>query len=220
VAVELAAAEPARIQFRPGQFVSLATGGAGSGDRRSFSITSAPVLGDAFELLLRPSGGGVTARFVAGLRPGDPVRYFGPMGYFLLDDRHEGDVVFAATGVGISAVWSMLCALLERPETGQVRLYWGMRRASEVFWQDRLEALRARSPRFRYQVLLSGEGQGRITAPVLESAAKLRSPVYYLCGNGQMVEDLRSGLIAGGLDRHRQVRTEVFHPAGVISPAP
>ena len=53
---------------------------------------------------------------------------------------------------------------------------------------------------------------GRINSHVLEEVAVLHQPVCYLVGNGDMVHELKQELIAHGLDRKRQIRTEAFTP--------
>lgn len=200
---------PPEVTARPGQFVSLRLPG-GAGERRSYSITSPPGDTRRIALLVRDSGG-TGARFLTSLRPGDEVSYFGPMGYFLTDETHPGDLVFAATGVGASAMFPMMEEVLARPDAGQVHFFWGLERADELFWRARLEALEA-NPRFAPHVVYAAEGQGFITPQVIATARSLSRPTYYLCGNGDMVRDVIAGLIAAGVDRRRQIRTEAFAP--------
>jgi ferredoxin-NADP reductase len=144
------------------------------------------------------------------------------MGFFVLELAHPGDVVFAATGSGIAAALPMIAETLARPsETGRVFLYWGMRDQAELYWLDRLEKLA--HPRLEIHICLSRPEadlppggplqRGRITTPVLEKVPSLAKPIVYLVGNGDMVKELRDGLLASGMDRRRQIRTEVFYPA-------
>ena len=43
---------------------------------------------------------------------------------------------------------------------------------------------------------------------VLSATARLPAATYYLCGNGQMVRDVIDGLVAAGVDRAQQIRTD------------
>lgn len=210
VAVDLEALDPPSIRFSPGQFVSVRCGPRA---RRSFSVTSEPGRTDGLELMIKRTGSGTTARFYDSLEVGSEIRFYGPMGYFLLQPEHPGDVVFAATGVGISAIYPMVREAIARPESGRVLLLWGLRRPEDVFWRDRLEKTAAESERFRYEIFLSSEGHGRITPRVLQTSASLREPVYYLCGNGDMIEEVKGGLVSDGVDRRHRVHTEIFYPA-------
>ena len=47
---------------------------------------------------------------------------------------------------------------------------------------------------------------------MLAALAGLVRLVFYVVGNGDMVRDLKQGLLAAGVDRKRQIRTEVFYP--------
>jgi hypothetical protein len=39
---------------------------------------------------------------------------------------------------------------------------------------------------------------------------QLVSPTFYLVGNGAMISDVKRELMARGIDRKRQIRTEAF----------
>jgi hypothetical protein len=45
---------------------------------------------------------------------------------------------------------------------------------------------------------------------VLEAHGGLASPTYYLVGNGAMISELKSALVAAGVERRKQIRTEAF----------
>ena len=150
----------------------------------------------------------MTGDFVKSLALGQTVGFFGPMGFFQVDDHHAGDVVFAATGVGVSAVFPMIHDVLSRSgEGGRVLFFWGLRTEEDLFFADRLAELASDSARFEYEVRFSRSGQGRITPRVAEVAPGLSSPVFYLCGNSGMVRDISQIARAVGAG---EVRTEVF----------
>jgi CDP-4-dehydro-6-deoxyglucose reductase len=139
------------------------------------------------------------------------------MGFFVLDAAHEGDVVFAATGTGITPVLPMLDELLARGERGRVHLYWGCRNREDLFWLDKLEERAAAHPRVAVYLHLTGKipadwkgGRGRVTQPVLDLLPSLTHPTFYLVGNGAMITELKRELQARGVDRKKQIRTEAF----------
>jgi CDP-4-dehydro-6-deoxyglucose reductase, E3 len=213
--------EPAELRYRAGQFLSIRIDATGN-VRRSYSIASAPDRPDAFELLVKVVPGGAGSELFLGLAPGDEIHFTGPMGFFVCDLAHAGDAVFAVTGSGIAAALPMIEEALARPaelERGRVLLYWGLRSEEDLYWQDRLAALAAASPRFAYHVCLSRPGptwtgvNGRITRHVLDALPNLDRPVFYVVGNGSMIRDLKKELMDRGVDRKRQIRVEVFYPA-------
>jgi ferredoxin-NADP reductase len=211
----LACIEPAALGHKPGQFVSVRIDDAGD-VRRSYSIASHPKRA-GLELLVKLVPGGAGSTYFARLRAGDEVRFTGPLGFFVPEARHDGDLVMATTGAGIAAALPILEDVLARTdERGRVILWWGLRREEDVYWQDRLAALAG--PRFEARVSLTQAGpgwsgaRGRITAHVLDEAPRLAAPTFYLVGHGDMVRELGDGLRALGVDRKR-VRREVFYPA-------
>lgn len=218
-------AEPAAVRFRAGQFLSIRCGGAGDTNpaRRSYSIASSPEWTAGFQLLVKLLPGGVGSALFRELAPGAELHFTGPMGFFVCDLAHAGDAVFCATGTGIAAAMPMIAETLARPsETGRVLLYWGMRSERDLYWLDRLEALRG--PRFSYILCLSQPSPGwsgrvgRINAAVLGALSGLDKPTFYLVGNGDMVRELKDGLIAAGIDRKRQIRQEIFYPVSAKAP--
>lgn len=213
--------EPDSLGFAGGQFVTLAVGSTPDGRhpiRRSYSIASSA--GD--------TGRAQTLRFLVKIVPGGPASDFfmstplgktvpmtGPHGFFVLRDEHPGDVVFAATGTGIAPVLAMVPELLQRPAGGRLQVYWGCRSEADLFLREEIGSAIAASggELFTY---LSQPGadwtgpRGRITQPVLAALPTLRSPSFYLVGNGAMITELKGLLVGAGVDRKKQIRTESF----------
>ncbi len=226
------------LPFRPGQFISVQVGIDEQGNPilRSYSLASPPERKGEFVLILSmnpaaaaPAAAAVPASaadlnagpgsaFFAGLGQGDTIRFTGPMGFFVNDLSHPGDVVYAATGTGIAPILPMVQETLRRPEPGRVLLYWGVRHQADVFWEAEFRALAENDPqrRLTWQRHLSRPDPGyagpcgRITGPLLAALPTLQKPIFYLCGNGHMIDEVKAALVARGVDRKRQVRTEAF----------
>ncbi|MBI5479135.1 MAG: FAD-dependent oxidoreductase [Deltaproteobacteria bacterium] len=212
---------PPRVSFSAGQYLSLDCGldEQGLPQRRAYSIASPP--GDDGHLVIcaKLIAGGLGSRLLQRLGIGDEVDFTGPLGFFVLDQGHAGDVVFCATGTGIVPVVPMLQELLARDETGRVLLFWGMRAPADVFYREVIDALAERHPRLEVHLSLTRPGpewrgeQGRIGAKVLGALPALSEPVFYLVGNGAMIDEVRAALKARGVDR-RRFRTEAFFTPG------
>ncbi len=205
------------LPFRPGQFLSLRVGTDDLDNPilRSYSIASSPDQRGEIRLVLRILEDGIGSRFFAALSPGDEVTFTGPMGFFVNELSHPGDVVYVATGTGIAPILPMIQETLSRAETGRVELFWGLRHEDDLFWQDELSSLSSKNGRFRAHVFLSQprgfwRERGRIVGPVVELVPSLQRPIFYLCGNGQMIEECKAALIARGVERKKQIRTEAF----------
>lgn len=210
--------DPAWLPFRAGQFVSLAIGAPEAGGpavRRSYSIASPSDAADRLRFIVRAIPEGAASDYLLNLPVGSDVRMTGPHGFFVLDPSHPGDLVFGATGTGLAAVLPMLAELARRPIEGRRLLFWGARHEADLFTRDDIEAL-CRSAQVALAILLTAPspawtgGRGRITPALLETLPTLTSPTFYLVGNGAMIADVKRELIARGIDRRRQIRTEAF----------
>lgn len=210
--VAVTAIDPTPVSWHAGQFVSVRIDDAGA--RRSYSIVTAARTAESFELLVAagsPSGG--TAAFMADLEPGDEIRYFGPMGYFTYQWGHSGAVFFGATGVGISAVLPMVMSAARDRAPARIEVHWSVRQRSGAVLGDRLEAVAGRDARISVQMYVTGEGDSRLTAPLIDAIAADPDPRIYLCGNPAMVDDVCRGLSEAGVDLGGRVLTELFTPA-------
>jgi CDP-4-dehydro-6-deoxyglucose reductase len=204
---------PEPLVWRPGQFISVRVGLDEDQNPilRSYSIANAPGSHEV-ALVLKIVPGGAGSAFFERLSVGDNVQFTGPMGFFVLELSHPGDVIFGATGVGIAPVKPMIEELLARPETGRIDVFWGNRDGEDMFWERELSLPRVRL--WRYLTGSVPEGwtgaRGRITEPLVEAARGAAHPTVYLVGNGKMIREARPLLVAAGLERRRQIRTEQF----------
>jgi CDP-4-dehydro-6-deoxyglucose reductase, E3 len=213
----LAMRDPPRLDFRAGQFVSIAVGkdDAGSVLRRSYSIASPSTEPDRLRLIIRVIPEGTASELLMSLPMGGEVQMTGPHGFFVLDRQHPGDLVFGATGTGMAAVMPMLAELAEGPPTGRRYLYWGVRHEADLFAREEVEAL-ARKAGASLDIYLSAPpagwpgGHGRITGAIVDKLPGLETPTFYLVGNGAMIAELKRELVARGVNRKQQVRTEAF----------
>jgi ferredoxin-NADP reductase len=207
------------LAWRAGQFISLHCGEAPDGVPilRSYSIANLPGSGE-LRLVIKLFEGGQASAWLARLRVGERVRFTGPMGFFVLELGHPGDVVFGATGVGIAPVLPMLRELVAREEASthdrKIILYWGLRSEADVFWQMELNTL---VPRVEMNVHISRPSaawigaSGRIGSPILERLPELATPTFYLVGNGVMIREVKAALVERGVERKRRIRTEAFY---------
>lgn len=118
----------------------------------------------------------------------------GPLGQFTLTEvSQEKGSIFIATGSGIAPIRSMITDLLvNKKDTRPVKLYWGMRHATDLFWLDDFADLEAYYKNFTFNPTLSQApvewtlSRGRVDA-IMKVADLLPEVGYYLCGSTEMV---------------------------------
>ena len=215
--VRFALVQPPRVAFQAGQFLTLPVGRDGEGQaiRRSYSIASRSDQGEEVRFIVRVITGGIASDYLVQLPLGAEVEMTGPHGFFVLAPHHAGDVVFGATGTGIAPVLPMLVELAARNETGRRIVHWGVRHESDLFLTSELQAACDAAGATLYTYLSrppdSWQGlTGRITDPLLAQFPSLVQPSFYLVGNGAMIADVKRALVAAGVDRRKQIRTEAF----------
>ncbi|HXT96350.1 MAG TPA: FAD-binding oxidoreductase [Polyangia bacterium] len=215
--------EPAGLDFKAGQFVSISIGSdPPDGEihpRRSYSIASQSDAGELLRFIIRVIPEGKASEFLMSLPLGTVVNMTGPHGFFVLDPVHPGDIVFAATGTGIAAVMPMLGELGRRRQTGgparRCLVLWGARVEADLFAREEILALAAQADAELRIYLTAPEatwtgGHGRITAALLAELPRLHAPTFYLVGNGAMITEVKRELVARGVNRKAQIRTEAF----------
>ncbi|MCC7385358.1 MAG: 2Fe-2S iron-sulfur cluster binding domain-containing protein [Deltaproteobacteria bacterium] len=211
--------ETESFEFKPGQYMIFHIPNPGHAIRRSYSISTPPSDRRHFEICVRSVAGGAGSNFVHRLRPGRKLRVEGPYGDFVLDEASSRRILMIATGTGISPIRSMLMHLLDRRSDRRVRLFFGLRHESDLFYTDLFRGLAAHYPAFEHRITLSqpsaggwsgsvGRVTGLIETEVTEDDAQ--DTDVYLCGGRDMIESSERLLLAKGFPKDR-IHYESFY---------
>ena len=211
--VALAAPEIAE-QALPGQFVMVK-----AGDRlepllrRPFSVfevlrENGRIIG--LSLLSKRIGPSTTLIYEA--KPGDRIQCLGPLGRPFVPVAASDEAWLVAGGVGLAPFATLAQVLRERG--ADVKLYYGARRASELFYLDMFRSMGVEL------VLTTEDGslaeRGRIIAP-LERDLKTRpadsAVMVYACGPERMLAAVAR--LAAAYGRPSQVSVERVMGCGV-----
>ena len=194
----------------------------GEDTRRTYSLVNAP---GEWPLRIVPrvhAHGRVSRHLAEQLRPGDVLEVLPPNGSFTPRDAapDRGTYVAFAAGCGITPVLSVIRALLAQPAP-RVILFYGNTASARTMCLEELLALKDRYlGRLSLHFLMSREPQevalynGRIDAArVQQFAAALFEPLqvreYFVCGPGDMIEQVTTTLRGLGVDAAR-VHAEHF----------
>lgn len=225
VALDFEAPE-AGFDWRPGQYLTLRATVDGQDIRRSYSIASLP--GQALRVGVKQVEGGAFSGFAQGLIAGDKLEVMPPEGRFVW--QGEGEVVLIAAGSGITPMVAIAGAALAAG--ARVTLVYGNRSFATIMFREALDALKDRYlDRFTLIHVLSREPQdvpllnGRITGDKIVALARAgavdlaAAERIFLCGPGDMIDDVTTALQAEGIARAR-LAFERFFQEGETPRAP
>ncbi|WP_189530682.1 NAD(P)H-flavin reductase [Paludibacterium paludis] len=194
------AGEAGRFRYREGQFLSLHLA---EGIERSYSMASPDAGNGEVELHVHLVPGGRFSRWLrAADRTGETLAVSGPFGHCTWQTPPDDDtpVVMLATGTGIAPLKALLEATLQEGAPQPVTLYWGGRRAGDLYLADDFTALAARHPRFRFVPVLADPGpgwngrRGFVQDAAAEDLRDFSDAIVYACGAPRMVEAARERL--------------------------
>jgi NAD(P)H-flavin reductase len=204
------------LLFQAGQFLSLVIPGAGPKGRdlrRAYSIASPPE-STTLSLCVKQVEKGPGTTYLAELKPGDSFKIYAPYGDFIYKSKSNPSVFFIATGTGISPFRSMLFSqsFQENPPKNLTCLL-GVQNESELLYQDELSQALNKSwiPALSRPNTLNWKGfKGRVTDYLrsLPASCSWKNTDYYLCGNGQMIEEVKDFLLKNAVlktDIHQEV---------------
>lgn len=217
--------------FKAGQFTQVALDIGDERVGRPYSLVNAPQ-DRPLEIYFNAVPEGPLTPRLADLKPGDPVWVAAKAsGIFTLDTMPAArDLWLIATGTALGVYLSILRTADPWARFERVLLVHGVRSSDELTYGDTLGALRdAQGGRFQFIPVLSRERHegilhGRIP-PLLESGALERQAGVaieaqhshlMICGQAEMIRDVRAFLEARGMRRHRRnepghYTTEQYH---------
>ncbi len=198
-------AKPKKFEYQAGQFVQFQIPDPKDATKtapRAYSMCSTPKdknLGFCVKII----PGGLSSDFLKQIKEGDDITIKGPFGQFITS-KENACAHFVATGVGISPIMGMIRNLLENESyKNPIHLFFGLRVQSDMFWIKEFDDLKNKYPNFDYILTLSrpvGDWKGLkgwVTNHLPEKVNK--GDHFYLCGNVNMITDVKNLLIRRGL---------------------
>jgi NAD(P)H-flavin reductase/hemoglobin-like flavoprotein len=132
--------------FRPGQYAAVETL-RWPRVWRSYSIANAPRPDGLLTFQIRAiDGGWVSSALVRHTRLGDTVRLGSAVGGMVCDSASMRDVLLVGGGTGIAPLLAIVEDLARWNTSRQVAVYFGARRAEDLYALGALEALRKHNP--------------------------------------------------------------------------
>ncbi|MSU75466.1 MAG: hypothetical protein EXS55_03060 [Candidatus Magasanikbacteria bacterium] len=209
--MELRFERPVNFTFLAGQFVQFQVPFQGSTLLRPYSMSSA-LQDEYLEFCVKILPEGKASKLFLALMSGDAVHISSAQGVFICRSDHRSKKMFIATGTGLAPIISMIEDRLERAGNEKLSLLFGVRFPEDVFWTDRLDEIQGSYNNFKYQLTLSRPSDvwAGLRGRVSEHLSHLpHEAEYYICGSVEMVKNVRSLLIAHGVDT-KSIHFEIF----------
>jgi len=197
-----------RLQFLAGQYLDILLPG---GKRRAFSIASPPHCEDELEMHIRHvDGGDFTGWVFEELQERDILRIEGPLGtFFVRHDEPRKPMIMMGGGTGFAPLKSMIEDLLEMDDERPIYLYWGARRADELYLEGLPQGWAQAHGHIHYQGAVSdgeagaGHFPGFVHDAVLAEHTDLAGFDVYMSGPPAMIDTARTEFFAHGLGERR-----------------
>jgi ring-1,2-phenylacetyl-CoA epoxidase subunit PaaE len=183
------------ITYKPGQYLTLVSHSHNEEIRRSYSITSSPVLNEPLSIGVKRIENGFFSRLlIDDAVEGDELITIGAGGLFVLPDNINNykQVFFFAAGSGITPIYSLIKTLLFVHEQIDVVLIYSNASESKTVFLDELKMLEEKSSkRFHIKFLFSNIvhlSKARLHRKLLEefldelSVADHAQTLFYICG--------------------------------------
>jgi ferredoxin/flavodoxin---NADP+ reductase len=179
------------IPFRAGQHILL--GKKDDLQAREYSIYSAEQ-DDYFEVLVKEVKEGMVSKQLKKLKPGEPVNFENPVGYFTLknEDISGKKYLFIASGTGIAPFHSFV-----RSYPGlNYRLLHGVSYAGESYEKQDYDKEKLILCTSRDK---NGDFHGRVTDYLRKNPIEDKNTLCYFCGNCEMIHEAYDILLQQGV---------------------
>lgn len=194
---------PEAIEFVAGQYLQVVMG---ERDKRPFSIASCPSKTRELELHIGATPDNPYAmEVIEAIRANGELTIEAPLGDAGYREDSERSLILIAGGTGFSYTWSILQAHLRSGSKRPVTLYWGGRKAADLYYDEKLKQLSDDHANFHYRPVVEEATAGwhgtigLVPHAVLAEQSDLSDADVYVAGRFEMVRVIRDDFHARGL---------------------
>lgn len=197
-----------RIEFVPGQFISVLIELGDESRTRAYSIASDPE-DNTLEICFNRVAGGLGVAWLFERTLGDILTFTGPYGAFTMARAPTVETVLIAEGTTLAPIRPMLRRAGRTAGHAPMFLLYAAADPEHLLYRGELEELAARDPNFRFELLAPADASsadlyGRLYEEVEHRWVKgddERARQFYICGVGQGVIRIRDLLRGAGYER-------------------
>jgi len=223
------------FEYKAGQYITVKVEIDGKEERRSYSLFTSPTEDEFGVTVKKVQDGKVSNYLCDNVNAGDQLEIMHPEGRFVFepDGDKRRDLVFFAAGSGITPIFAIIKEALEKEPLSKVFLFYGNRTVESTIFKDTIDEIsRKYADQFEVDHIFtkggeekkfslfkkdkkkSGRIDGSMTKQILkELKGRKFDRQYYLCGPGNMVENVEAALIKNGTDKNT-INKELFTSTG------
>jgi len=221
-----------KINYKPGQFVTLHFKIDEKVHKRAYSFSSNPFTDKDIKITIKRVENGLVSNYVHdSLKVGDKLQIDKPDGSFFLQPQkaQQKDYVFFAGGSGITPIFSIINSVLIKEPKSKIILIYANRFLNSIIFKEKLDRLQKEyGERFNIEYLISKEmpvlhnyHNGLITDGIVIKVLEkynlaFKEGQYMICGPFGFMEAVKSILFVNGVSPTK-IKEELFNrPTGVI----
>ncbi len=222
-----------RLDYKPGQFLTLILPIEDQKVRRSYSLSTCPFLDKYPAVTIKRVASGKVSNYLNDqLKAGDTIEVLQPMGMFTttLVGTEQRHLIMFGGGSGITPLMSIMKSVLYAEPKTKVSLIYANRNEESIIFKNLLKALEIKYDN-TFKVIhileepspnlsaLSGRIEPERLATLIAELPKLpaEDTEFFVCGPSGMMHNVLEGLKMLDIDPHR-IHKESF-VAGITSPS-
>lgn len=189
-----------RFDFIAGEYIRMTLDIKDPDDRgssRYFTVASSPLNKQSTIITTKVIKSSFKKRLLE-LETGEMVKFFGPLGNFIIEKSDKRPRVFLAGGIGMTTFYSMIKYESETSFISPLTLVASFSKPEEIIYKEELEEISSQSPIFKIiYVITQSEGTdwdgetGRIDKEkLIKLVPDFKNSVFYVVGPQAMVESL------------------------------
>jgi uncharacterized protein len=214
--------------FKPGQFLTFKIDIPGENKTlyRCYSISSAPNSEYYQVTIKRVPGGIVSNHFCDHVHEKTILDIQAPRGQFCIELESQKPLVLLAGGVGVTPLLSMIEAVAGEKQKRDIYLFYSSQKQKDFIRKEYLQSLPFQHDNISIffgttQHSIQDEStqvdfSGRLSVEYLKTILPSNNFVFYICGPGQMMENLKNDLLDWKVPGS-SIHTEEFGPQSIIS---
>ncbi len=207
--------------YKPGQFITLVFDTKHGEKRRSYSVSSSPLLNEPLSITIKKVDNGEFSRLMLShAKAGDVLTCSGISGFFVLpEDDSTEQFFFLAAGSGITPCYSLIKTLLHSTNKKAVLIYSNRSEEETIFYNQLKRLQNDFGSRFQIHFLFSSRikvYESRLSNWLLQQlfnkylSVPREKTLFYLCGPYDYMQTITITLLNEGIAQ-KNIRKENFN---------